>query len=445
MKRIFTILMALMILGFTQCKPTPDGGEENNVRKVKVTCRIPINKGSRSDFTNLMENGSIQWSSGTERVYVAIQHDIKPQIIELRTDGITGNPNILSFEGAVEEGLLVEGEQYEVWYLGNSMNLSNSYVDKVETDGIITSIEGCIANQSGKLADIGRCHIASCKVIAEVATNGDVELQLYGVLKSNVAIAYLDLKYVTELKGDAIIGTNYKLEYNSEYKKFEFNVVKDVESVINISNGDIESFVVFFPNEKFKVKMYSSRGFYVFKSGIEPNRIYYRYISELQPKEPLYWSTPSYVDLGLPSGLKWAVCNIGAYSPEEYGKYYLFGDPQPKRADIASSNWGGNWRTPSKENIEELLNNCTWEWTMLNGVNGYKVIGLNGNSIFFPAAGYHSGSSLYSAGSIGEYWSSTVISSFTNDMYYLSFNSTSKNVYCTYKNQDWCSIRPVIK
>jgi len=149
-------------------------------------------------------------------------------------------------------------------------------------------------------------------------------------------------------------------------------------------------------------------------------------------------STPTAVDLGLPSGTKWASCNVGASSPEDYGDYFAWGETSPKDSyttdnsttygvsysdlqskgiidsdgnltaayDAATVNWGKGWRMPTKTQIEELVNNCTWTWTSQNGVNGKLVTGPNGNSIFLPAARYY-GTSLHYAGSYGLYWSST--------------------------------------
>ena len=123
-----------------------------------------------------------------------------------------------------------------------------------------------------------------------------------------------------------------------------------------------------------------------------------------------------YVDLGLPSGVKWATCNVGAKSPEEFGQYFAFGETEPKdiyteennltsdiifynlfiddiggntEYDAATSNWGDRWRIPSEDNFEELMNECNWIWTNINGSNGYKIVGPNANYIFIPAAGYY--------------------------------------------------------
>ena len=136
-----------------------------------------------------------------------------------------------------------------------------------------------------------------------------------------------------------------------------------------------------------------------------------------------------YVDLGLPSGLKWATCNVGASSPEEYGGYYAWGETTTKieyteencltsgkqmndisgnaQYDAATANWGGNWRMPKSTELEELIENCTWTWITQNGVDGYKVEGPNGNSIFLPEAGSRSGLSFN--GNQTDYWSSTPI------------------------------------
>lgn len=136
-----------------------------------------------------------------------------------------------------------------------------------------------------------------------------------------------------------------------------------------------------------------------------------------------------YVDLGLPSGTKWATCNVGATAPHEYGNYYAWGETTTKSTyssensrthgvsmndisgnptcDAARADWGSTWRMPTEAEMEELKDNCTWTWTTQNGVNGCTVTGPNGNSLFLPAAGYCDGSSHYDVGEYGYYWSST--------------------------------------
>ena len=174
-----------------------------------------------------------------------------------------------------------------------------------------------------------------------------------------------------------------------------------------------------------------------------------------------------WVDLGLPSGLKWATCNVGASSPEGYGDYYAWGETTTKSSytkdnsttygkemsdiggnvtyDVARKQWGSSWRLPTQAEFEELLDedNCTWEWTTQSGVNGYKVTSkVNGKSIFLPAAGMRAGQ-LFDDGSRGIYWSSTphVIVT-TGSVYCLSFDSGDHDMGLT-DRQLGRSVRPV--
>ncbi len=146
---------------------------------------------------------------------------------------------------------------------------------------------------------------------------------------------------------------------------------------------------------------------------------------------------PEYVDLGL--SVKWATFNVGAMAPEEYGNYFAWGEVEPKAEyswenykwgdgtasnmtkynekdgltslkledDAAHVNWGGKWRMPTDAEFTELREKCKWEWTTQNGVNGYKVIGVNGNSIFLPVSGFYYDNGLVYVNDHGDYWSST--------------------------------------
>ena len=172
-----------------------------------------------------------------------------------------------------------------------------------------------------------------------------------------------------------------------------------------------------------------------------------------------------YVDLGL--SVKWATCNVGANAPEQYGDYFAWGETMPKRRyteknsltycktmgdisgnvkyDAATANWGGDWRMPTKEEMQELIDKCTWIWTTQNGVEGYKVTSkTNGNSIFLPAAGYRSGSSLNYAGRFGYSWSSAPSESNSSNAYYLDFYRVS-HYMSNYSRYSGLSVRPVLE
>ena len=434
MKKFTAIMMALMIvLTLTQCKPDKGNeGDTPNGSKVKVSCVIPMNKNTRSEFDNLMTDGSIKWSAGTERIYLAIPNETNPKIVEL-TAFTTVESNILLFEGEVEAGLLTEGE-YEVWYLGNSKESGNSYITEEIEDEVIKSISGSIASQSGDLNDLGYCHIAMTTVTAE--TEGEeVVLSLNGTLKNQIAIAHLDLEGITQLKGDAIVGTEYALQYNNG--AFEFAVTEDASANINVTEGTTASYVVLFPNATANVDLKSNTSKKVtFEGGVEANKIYYKHVSDME-YYPLVWEDyeenlingHEYVDLGLPSGLLLATCNVGANSPEAYGDYFAWGETETKseyteensvtygrqmndisgnaQFDAATANWGDGWRMPTKAEMQELLEKCTFEWTTENGVYGQNVTGPNGNSIFLPASGECLGESFSNCGYSTYSWIST--------------------------------------
>ena len=171
-----------------------------------------------------------------------------------------------------------------------------------------------------------------------------------------------------------------------------------------------------------------------------------------------------YVDLGLPSGLKWATCNVGANSPEEYGDYYAWGEVETKSSytvensvtygksisdisgnpsyDVARKKWGSSWRLPTMDEFEELQYKCKWKRITQGSKECYKVIGPNGNSIFLSAAGFCCGSKLYNAGKFGYYWSSSPHESYDNYAYYSYFLSSyfrGKSIYSYYGQ----SVRPV--
>ena len=164
-----------------------------------------------------------------------------------------------------------------------------------------------------------------------------------------------------------------------------------------------------------------------------------------------------WVDLGLPSGTIWATRNVGASCPEDYGDYFAWGETAPKDVydwetykwyrsdyyysgyskyctesymgyngftdgkteldpsdDAACAHYPGG-RMPSLEQIQELIDNCTWQWTQRNGVNGPLGTGPNGNTIFLPRAGCRWYESLDGAGSCGYYWSRTLCPDYSCD------------------------------
>ena len=192
---------------------------------------------------------------------------------------------------------------------------------------------------------------------------------------------------------------------------------------------------------------------------------------------------PQWVDLGLPSGTKWATFNVGASSPEEYGNYFAWGETSNKETynwstykycngeyntltkycnnaeygsngftdtlttliasdDAATTNWGADWRMPTREEMNELYSNCTQEWTTQNGVNGRMFTGINGNYIFLPAAGACDDSALDGVGFVGDYLCSSLI--MNNPIFAFGVSFNSDRCYMCQLSRNWgVSVRPV--
>jgi len=217
----------------------------------------------------------------------------------------------------------------------------------------------------------------------------------------------------------------------------------------------------------------SSTTFRIFDSFIRP-------VKDKTPENPNNIVFES-VDLGL--SVEWASCNVGATKPEEYGGYYAWGETEEKDDyswstykwcngnhtsftkycldsnygdvdnkyslepldDVAHMLWENNWRMPTIDEVHELMEKCSWMWTSINDVTGQKVTGPNGNSIFFPAAGYKLGSEVTDCSSGGRYWSSTLDKSLyrtDGNAYILGFGNTNINANA-YRRDRGHSIRAV--
>ena len=228
-------------------------------------------------------------------------------------------------------------------------------------------------------------------------------------------------------------------------------------------------------------------------------------------KDQCFHNGHEFVDLGL--SVKWATCNIGAEKPEDYGDYFAWGETEtyyePSDAetgngfrwkegkgwryewksyfdietitptdyedmvtfkkyktldkllidpedDAAHVNWGGDWRMPTKAELDELTNsqNCSWTWTTVNNVKGYKVTsrkpGYEGNYIFLPAAGLYTleADYLLNGGFEGFYWSSSIYDKFsdksTSNAYSIYFKNVAPRISVTGRARCFgCAIRPV--
>ena len=208
-------------------------------------------------------------------------------------------------------------------------------------------------------------------------------------------------------------------------------------------------------------------------------------VTDAPPMDP--YNGHAYVDLGLPSGLKWATCNVGAENPWEYGDHFAWGETVQKTVaytwstlqyctddqgnefskyvpsdkstywsgagspdnktvldaedDAATANWGAPWRTPTDAEWTELRTKCTWTWTTQNDVKGY-LVSNNCDSFFLPAAGNLYGTTLFDAGFYGNYWSSSLYTGEPDCARSVGF-SPGEVFWATYFRYFGPSVRPV--
>lgn len=184
-----------------------------------------------------------------------------------------------------------------------------------------------------------------------------------------------------------------------------------------------------------------------------------------------------WVDLGL--SVKWATCNVGANSPQEFGSFFAWAESKPKNSfywknyfdsldsqgkkfryyynnggkthietwectDAARQIWGGGWRTPSYAEMQELVKKCTWTQKTINGVKGYEVKGPNGNSIFLPATGWRWGTKHAFQGVGADYWTNAIDSKNSRLAHNLHFEGTVIGIYSIERYMGRV-IRPVVK
>lgn len=188
-------------------------------------------------------------------------------------------------------------------------------------------------------------------------------------------------------------------------------------------------------------------------------------LKEASRPKPGYTNEHEWIDLGLPSGLKWASCNIGASSPSDKGFYISWGETMSKseywqensatrersfgdiagnsQTDAARALWGSTWRLPTKADMDELIMQCSWRWTTINGVPGYNIIGPNDNSIFLPAVGFITGVTVSREGVFGYYWTTAPLAN-SAYAYGLYFNESGYEVGGCDRSLG-VSVRPVIQ
>lgn len=276
--------------------------------------------------------------------------------------------------------------------------------------------------------------------------------------------------------------TGYGIEYmpnSEEFEKYEvlFTYTYDASAMkiyLNYLDGDREELTVLrLSTSELVIKWNDYNRIETFNRLIVGNHETNQVSGVVQGHE--------YVDLGL--SVKWATCNVGANSPEEFGGYYAWGELEEKENyskgsykwydhsenltkychhsnfgiidnkkllepedDVAYVNWGNKWHMPTWENFEELYSKCSWESIIYQGVKGVFVTGPNGNSIFLPAAGSYYEMDHKEPGSIS-YWSATLSDNISGQhayqLYILDLDLEESNFIFDYYRYTGSTVRPV--
>jgi hypothetical protein len=310
---------------------------------------------------------------------------------------------------------------------------------------IYGSVGGLVGYNCGKIENSYFYGTINAKIFEKSSTGGIV-----GYNHTTGAIHYCYfIKYGDVMNGEF----NYcgSLNWGDCYgtDSFDFNGLTTSGQYLHIL---LNTWVTDHSNEG-HYRKWTSEGFPVFSEYVEPTE-------QNENKE--------YVDLALPSGLLWASANLGAQRPEEPGNYYAWGETTPNKSvydattytdpnvsiisgteyDAAYTTSGGKCRIPTYDEFIELINYCTWEYTQVNSINGYKVIGANGNSIFLPFVGgkedsYNVGYSPYGYSGQGFYVSGTAFQYDSNYNWYLYMDTDPRYGMYGYNKTRGQTIRPV--
>ena len=435
----------------TQCRKQETVPATPSANTIKMT--VTAGPGAK---TNITDDGAITWTSG-DKLYVS---DGTKWLGSLTLDGEGGSASG-TFTGTIQD--IGEGTTTcHFFYLGH-------YNGMVEPTGT-TDVSISFASQDGSREGALKYHLGHGS--ADVMVSGGVATGAVA-MRTEIAIAHLKLKMDSKpYTGSVTMDVSNKMTVSPAG---DFSGSGNGITIAAGTSGD--RYVTLIPTtgtESVDVSFSgsSAAGSMTFGHGIQANNLY-------GMAAGIEVTVHEYVDLGL--SVKWATCNVGADKPEGYGSYFAWGETETKSTynwstykwcngdwnkltkyntdsyygtvdnktvldpedDAARVNWGGDWRMPTEEEFKELIDNTNKTWTTVNGVAGWKCANKSDASdyIFLPAAGYRYETSLDHAGSIGDYWSSSLSSnpSYGRRLY---FNSNDFSMYDS-NRYDGYTVRPV--
>ena len=388
--------MALAFLAaLTQCKKeqvTP----ANDSEAVAITLDIKTDGGTRVDVNT--GTGAVTYQSG-DVIYVASGGKFVGTLTH----------NGTRFAGTITDPTV--GEPLHFYFLGNVTPAETLTAGTTQTCSVV------ISDQTQRMPVIE--YAPSDQNYTDGSGNFTATLlNKCALVKFNVT--------TSSTAATCITGFNNKVTVN-----FSDNTLtnsQEGDGIITLSAGNGEKWAILLPQNALGAgaegSAYSVDGVYTGTRGAVPAIPNNGYLTA--GIEVAISTVNNYVDLGLPSGLLWATCNVGATTPEGYGDCFAWGETTPKNTytegnytysdnpatlpsdhDAATANWGSGWRMPTQAEFHELIDNTTNTWTTQNGVNGW-LFTANGNSLFLPAAGYSVDGSHSEYGFDGSYWSSSL-------------------------------------
>jgi len=438
------ILVAFaLVLTMTQCKKNEETSQNETVT---ITLDAKRTNGSRVDVNTA--TGTVDFESG-DKVYVGSGG----KYVGFLTHNGT------NFVGNITNPM--EGQPLQFYFLGNVTPAETLSAGTTESCSVV------ITDQTEHLPVISCAESYENYVSGVTAYTGNL-LNKCALVKFNV----------TTPSNSPICITGMHNKVTVDFTQNTVTPSIDGEGVIMLPAGsgeNVEKWAILLPQEALEEgedgAAYSEDGVYSGTRGAIPDVDENAYIAVgIFVTVETISSSHTYVDLGLPSGTLWATCNIGADLPEDYGDYFAWGETTTKDTynwstyqycmgsdntltkycnnsiygyngfsdnqttllpedDAATANWGSDWRTPTREEFQELLDNTTVTLTTQNGVNGLLFTAANSNSLFLPAAGYRFNSSLVFADSYGNYLSSSLYTVNPDRARLLYFDSDVYNIY----------------
>ena len=431
MKKVSMFLAAVvLVLGLSQC--TKEKQPQTIEGEVPITLSVRANNGTRIDVNT--GTGAVAFETG-DVVYVA---NGAKYVGTLTCNG-SG-----SFTGSLHNPTL--NVPLYFYFLGNKAP------EETLEGGISTTCSVVISDQTEKLP------VISFATSNETFTGAG---NYTGYFLNKAALVKFDVTTPSNAPV-CLVGMNNKVTVDFTNNGFAYSV--EGEGRITLAAGSGERWAILLPQASMNSAEAHTEGFaYTGTCGHVPPIWENDYLTE---GIEVNVSDRGFVDLGLPSGLLWATCNIGANAMEASGGYFAWGETQTKSTynwstykyayangnyydltkycnisdygfngftdnlttllpedDAATANWGSGWRMPTEEEWRELYNNTTNTWTTLNGVSGRLFTAQNDNSLFLPAAGYRRDSELEDAGYNGGYWSSSLYTTYPDGAKGINFNS----------------------